>query len=169
MTNVCCPDCGGPILTGTDGARRILYCPDCAQIFAALPQTRETELKLPGLDRGVQAHKIRQSEAELVARICTALRAAGYVVQRVGQYRPDYAGTDRGVADLLVRDPAWQTGLCQQQEVKLPGAAVAEHQKALSEAGVTVIVRSPMEAIMAAQQHQGRAEDALTLETEDEG
>jgi len=124
----------------------------CLTCFNSYPLAApETELKLPGLDPGPQHRKSDESESMLVTRIVRALNACGYLAQRVGQYRADRAGNDKGVADLLVRHPYWGRGLCMQMEVKLPGAPVPSHQQALCDAGVTIIIRSPEEAVAAAR------------------
>jgi len=162
MKAVSCPECGADVLTAEMGRQAVLFCPECwgvlpsegavkAPVSPAGARKSPAQAKLPGLDRGRQQRVLRESEAALVERIRRALNGCGFGVQRVGQYRANLGGTDKGVADLLVRHRDWPAGVCQQQEVKLPGAVVPAHQQALADAGVTVIVHDPEEALAAAR------------------
>ena len=126
-----CPHCNGPLLKGLNGRIPVLYCHPCQRSF--------------------EAHTLEEAydeEAQLVQAIRTALQADGYIVERVGQHRADKAGTDPGVADLLVSRHDWLPYTCAQMEVKLPSQQQKQsaEQRQKAEDGRLAIVTSVREA-----------------------
>lgn len=124
-----CPRCDAPMQQGTDGAKRVFACLPCGYVGSA-------EDAPPACD----------TEADLVLAIREALIADGYLVERVGQWRADRAGTDPGVADLLVSHRSWPPWLWAQFEVKLPGGALSTAQAQKVATGRMTVVRSVAEA-----------------------
>ncbi len=141
-----CPACGNDNLCpGKCDGRSVIACV-CGYMVDAAPN-RETALKLPGLDRGRQQRQIHTTEAQLVEAIRIALRARGYCVLRIGQYRADWSGNDKGTPDMMFSRAGWPCGHWQVMEIKLPGAPVRAAQQALVDAGLSVIIRSVEEAM----------------------
>jgi hypothetical protein len=88
---------------------------------------------------------LKPSEADLVVQIQEGLRALGYTVLRVGQYRADFAGTTEGTPDLFIGREGWGPvfiGL----EVKRPMGRLSRAQKALNDRGMTKVVHDFDEA-----------------------
>lgn len=132
-----------------DGAPRLL-CYDCQRVTMLDGSSEPPRaLKLPGLDRGKQSQRIQELESKLVQRIRETLQSHGYIVIRLGQYRADHAGNDKGAPDMIVSRLEWGNRwvAC---EVKLPGAPYSgEQQRKLCEQGSITRVESVAEAMEA--------------------
>lgn len=153
----CCGVCGRRgVLRAVDGSVVTYYCPQCGFVPSVKDSPKNALAKV-AVGRSVRARR----EAELVEAIVEALKVRGYEVKRIGQRRPDLAGTDAGVADVQV-NAAWSaTPLWLALEVKVPGEGVfSEEQRRLVEAGLNLGVWSVDEAVLAAETWFGKRSGA---------
>lgn len=123
------------------------------------------QAKLPGLQPGPQAVRLKQTENGLQEAIMQALTLLGYTVLSTSEHRKGQTcpkcgswqvlaggrGTSKAVPDLLVRRREWPAGVLKGLEVKVPGGRVSPEQQALADADGIIIVRSIEDAIQAAE------------------
>lgn len=133
--------------------KAVLVCPQCAiegmdpQAGLGPPKTRQVKRFTTGGER----------EDDVQRQIVRALREAGYTVLQTsrrrkrcvhcGRYSTGGDGADRGVPDLIVRNPVWPPAMWLGIEVKGGKTAVSPEQRELLGDGAIVIARSPAEAL----------------------
>lgn len=121
--------------------------------------------KLPHLQPGRQSRKPKVAEDVIQKQVMYHLRLDGYIVLSTSEHRKREAcphcrkslvssagrGCDKGVPDLLVRDPDWPDGIWAGIEMKGSHTAISPEQKTLRDEGAIYICRSKDEVYEALQ------------------
>lgn len=156
-----CPTHNIPLTAEESKVGTLYVCPVCDYCTTERQMMRlnseEPVEKAPAVKArhsGVLERARFVKEADLVDAIYKDLRADGYIVLRVGQYRAKGSGTDIGTPDLFISHP--RTGNRHWAlEAKLPGEKPSAEQQALIDAGVSCIVQSVEEARAVVERERG--------------
>jgi hypothetical protein len=121
----------------------------------------QVELKLPGLDRGIQHRRIPVKEADLQRAIIAQLRAKGYEVLTTSRVRKRVRcsgcgswswptggdGVSLGLADLMVTHSRWRLPVWLGIEVKGSRTAISPIQKDFIDRGLNILARCVQDAV----------------------
>ena len=139
---------------------QVLVCPDvrCSRgtTVNAAANTGARQPKLPGLDPGVQAKRVKTLEKPLQADCAAGLRNRGFAVLLVGQNRRPVScphcsrwhfptgemGNAKGYPDMSVRHHSWPQGAVLLIEMKGTSTLVEDAQQKLCADGWSFICRS---------------------------
>jgi len=107
-------------------------------------------------------------ENDLQNSVVNLLRSLGYTVMETGKARSKsrcrcgawvtasgWQGNTVGLPDLYIHRPSWGA-LALPIEMKTPTGQVRPEQKALADAGVTIICRSVDDVVACVSQHEAR-------------
>ncbi len=150
-TATACPQCNAPLREMLDGGVTPVLACLCGYWRPLADPDGRVDTTL-GVAAAIQ-HRARQDrtealrEAKLRHDITRALSERGYVVMEVGQKDARGSGTTEGCPDLFVSAPGRNRWVA--MELKSATGRPSDKQQALIEQGVSVVVRTEHEALVA--------------------